>query len=115
MIKTQDRISKLVPGFKFNLGFSGKYFHRGTWEENEGDDTLLGNKVFFFFFNNIKFSSFIHYCPFVLTENVDKFNWFCHMWNHMQPHLYNNETHLEYEMTLNKAFAEVSFAWRQFM
>lgn len=31
------------------------------------------------------------------------------MWNHMQPHLYNNETHLEYEMTLNKAFAEVSF------
>jgi len=31
-----------VPGFKFNLGFSGKYFHRGTWEENEGDDTILG-------------------------------------------------------------------------
>lgn len=30
------------------------------------------------------------------------------MWNHMQPHLYNNETHLEYEMMLNKAFAEVS-------
>lgn len=32
------------------------------------------------------------------------------MWNHMQPHLYNNETHLEYEMMLNKAFAEVSLA-----
>lgn len=43
------------------------------------------------------------------AENVDKFNWFCHMWNHMQPHLYNNETHLESEMMLNKAFAEVSF------
>ncbi|XP_050056596.1 bifunctional heparan sulfate N-deacetylase/N-sulfotransferase [Aphis gossypii] len=80
LIETQDRIRQLVPGFKFNLGFSGKYFHRGTWEENEGDDTIL--------------------------ENVDKFNWFCHMWNHMQPHLYNNETHLEYEMSLNKAFAE---------
>lgn len=38
---------------------------------------------------------------------MDKFNWFCHTWNHMQPHLYNNETHLEYEMLLNKAFAQV--------
>jgi len=45
---------------------------------------------------------------FPFAAHVDKFNWFCHMWNHMQPHLYNNETHLEYEMTLNKAFAEVS-------
>ncbi|XP_050538993.1 bifunctional heparan sulfate N-deacetylase/N-sulfotransferase isoform X2 [Daktulosphaira vitifoliae] len=82
LIQTQERISKLVPGFKFNLGFSGKYFHKGTWEENEGDDTIL--------------------------EHVDKFNWFCHMWNHMQPHLYNNETQLEYEMTLNKLFAEAN-------
>ncbi|XP_050422570.1 bifunctional heparan sulfate N-deacetylase/N-sulfotransferase [Adelges cooleyi] len=82
LIKTQERIRQLVPGFRFNLGFSGKYFHKGTWEENEGDDTIL--------------------------ENVDKFTWFCHMWNHMQPHLYNNETHLEYEMTLNKQFAEAN-------
>lgn len=44
LIKTQERIRKLVPGFKFNLGFSGKYFHRGTWEENEGDDTILGKQ-----------------------------------------------------------------------
>lgn len=39
---TQQRIQELVPGFKFNLGFSGKYFHHGTVEENLGDDMLLG-------------------------------------------------------------------------
>lgn len=39
---TQQRIQQLVPGFRFNLGFSGKYFHHGTSEENLGDDLLLG-------------------------------------------------------------------------
>lgn len=48
LIKTQERIRELVPGFKFNLGFSGKYFHRGTWEENEGDDTILGKQFYRF-------------------------------------------------------------------
>lgn len=32
----------MVPGFKFNLGYSGKYFHHGTEEENLGDDLILG-------------------------------------------------------------------------
>lgn len=30
---------------------------------------------------------------------------FCHMWNHQQPHLYNNVSQLEAEMMLNKQFA----------
>ncbi|XP_035730077.1 bifunctional heparan sulfate N-deacetylase/N-sulfotransferase-like isoform X2 [Vespa mandarinia] len=80
LLATQQRIQALVPGFKFNLGFSGKYFHHGTAEENLGDDMLL--------------------------ENVDRFTWFSHMWNHQQPHLYENVTHLQLDMALNKQFAK---------
>ncbi|XP_076169765.1 N-deacetylase and N-sulfotransferase sfl isoform X2 [Ptiloglossa arizonensis] len=80
LLATQQRIQSLVPGFKFNLGFSGKYFHHGIAEENLGDDMLL--------------------------ENVDKFTWFSHMWNHQQPHLYENVTHLQLDMALNKQFAK---------
>lgn len=43
LLTVQQRIQSLVPGFKFNLGFSGKYFHHGTFEENAGDDMLLEN------------------------------------------------------------------------
>jgi hypothetical protein len=42
ILATQQRIQQLVPGFRFNLGFSGKYFHHGTSDENLGDDMLLG-------------------------------------------------------------------------
>jgi hypothetical protein len=31
------------------------------------------------------------------------------MWNHQQPHLYDNITQLEMDMTLNREFAKV--AW----
>lgn len=79
LIATQKRIADIVPGFRFNLGFSGKYFHHGNHEENLGDDMLL--------------------------RNVQHFNWFSHMWNHQQPHLYDNLTTLMAEMQLNKEFA----------
>lgn len=79
LLDTQERISKMVPGFKFNLGFSGKYFHHGTYEENQGDDMIL--------------------------KNAQKFMWFSHMWNHQQPHLYDNLTVLMQDMMLNKDFA----------
>lgn len=80
LIETQSRIQTMVPGFKFNLGFSGKYFHHGNSEEDEGDDVIL--------------------------ENIDKFMWFSHMWNHLQPHLYDNLTLLMEDMMLNKNFAK---------
>uniref|UniRef100_A0A2Y9D1L4 [heparan sulfate]-glucosamine N-sulfotransferase n=2 Tax=Cellia TaxID=44534 RepID=A0A2Y9D1L4_9DIPT len=80
LIATQNRIEEMVPGFRFNLGFSGKYFHHGTHEENLGDDMLL--------------------------RNVAQFNWFSHMWNHQQPHLYENVTQLMNDMMLNKDFAK---------
>lgn len=41
LLSTQTRIRQYVPGFRFNLGFSGKYFHHGTEEENRGDDMIL--------------------------------------------------------------------------
>ncbi|KAJ8732912.1 hypothetical protein PYW07_015511 [Mythimna separata] len=79
MLASQAALQRLVPGFRFNLGYSAKYYHHGTSLENMGDDALL--------------------------RNTEHFNWFCHMWNHQQPHLYNNVTHLESEMMLNKQFA----------
>ncbi|XP_018322286.1 bifunctional heparan sulfate N-deacetylase/N-sulfotransferase [Agrilus planipennis] len=79
MIKAQEEIQKMVPGFRFNLGYSGKYFHHGNSEEDTGDDKIL--------------------------ENVDKFMWFSHMWNHQQPHLYDNLTQLVDDMSQNKKFA----------
>jgi len=44
VVQAQDRIAKIVKGFRFNLGFSGKYFRHGTADENEGDDTLIGEQ-----------------------------------------------------------------------
>jgi heparan sulfate N-deacetylase/N-sulfotransferase NDST2 len=81
LIATQARIQAMIPRFKFNLGFSGKYFHHGNGEEDKGDDLIL--------------------------ENIDKFMWFSHMWNHQQPHLYDNLTVLMDDMMLNKNFAKM--------
>ncbi|CAL8113862.1 unnamed protein product [Orchesella dallaii] len=80
ILETQERLRMLVPGFRFNLGFSGKYFHYGDDEENYGDDLLL--------------------------QNSDKFMWFPHMWNHIQPHLYGNVSQLIMDMSKNKDFAK---------
>ncbi|GAB6028457.1 hypothetical protein CHUAL_002617 [Chamberlinius hualienensis] len=80
LLDAQNRLKRLIPGFRFNLGFSGKFHHTGTGEENRGDDMLL--------------------------EHVDEFWWFCHMWRHMQPHLFDNITELEEEMRHNKLFAK---------
>lgn len=80
LLDAQQRLQRLVPGFRFNLGFSGKFFHTSFAEENRGDDKLL--------------------------EHVNDFWWFEHMWGHTQPHLINNVTQLEDEMKLNKQFAK---------
>lgn len=39
---------------------------------------------------------------------MDQFWWFPHMWSHMQPHLFRNESSLVEQMVLNKKFALVS-------
>uniref|UniRef100_A0A8C6Y842 [heparan sulfate]-glucosamine N-sulfotransferase n=1 Tax=Naja naja TaxID=35670 RepID=A0A8C6Y842_NAJNA len=79
LLNTQNKLRALVPNFTFNLGFSGKFYHTGTDEEDEGDDMLLKNRK--------------------------EFWWFPHMWSHMQPHLFHNVTVLAEQMKLNKQFA----------
>ncbi|KAM7167316.1 bifunctional heparan sulfate N-deacetylase/N-sulfotransferase 4 isoform 1-T9 [Macrochelys suwanniensis] len=79
LLETQNLLRTQVANFTFNLGFSGKFYHTGTEEEDEGDDLLLGS--------------------------VDEFWWFPHMWSHMQPHLFHNESSLVEQMILNKDFA----------
>merc|ERR1719348_118769 len=69
----------MIPGFHYNLGFSGKYFLNGNDEENAGDKALIAEK--------------------------EKFWWFPHMWKHIQPHRFTNVSDLTHRMTLNKMFA----------
>lgn len=78
LIEAQESFAQQIPGFKFNLGFSGKYYHKGNDEEDKGDDAII--------------------------LNADKFWWFCHMWSHTQPHLWNASV-LEREIRLNREFA----------
>ncbi|XP_048472152.1 bifunctional heparan sulfate N-deacetylase/N-sulfotransferase 2 [Rhincodon typus] len=82
LLNTQNKLKTLVPNFTFNLGFSGKFYHTGANEEDEGDDMLLKHRK--------------------------EFWWFPHMWSHMQPHLFHNETVLAEQMKLNKQFALIS-------
>ncbi|XP_026532388.1 bifunctional heparan sulfate N-deacetylase/N-sulfotransferase 3 isoform X2 [Notechis scutatus] len=79
LLDTQNLLRAQITNFTFNLGFSGKFYHTGTIEEDEGDDLLLGS--------------------------VEEFWWFPHMWSHMQPHLFHNESSLVEQMILNKKFA----------
>ncbi|XP_038130571.1 bifunctional heparan sulfate N-deacetylase/N-sulfotransferase 4 isoform X1 [Cyprinodon tularosa] len=79
LLETQKQLRSFISNFTFNLGFSGKFYHTGTLEEDEGDDLLL--------------------------KYVDQFWWFPHMWSHMQPHLFHNESSLLEQMVLNKEFA----------
>ncbi|XP_078087907.1 bifunctional heparan sulfate N-deacetylase/N-sulfotransferase 1b [Mustelus asterias] len=79
LLETQKQLRVHVPNFTFNLGFSGKFYYTGTNEEDQGDNLLLAN--------------------------VDEFWWFPHMWSHMQPHLFHNQSVLAEQMLLNKQFA----------
>uniref|UniRef100_A0A7R9I1I9 [heparan sulfate]-glucosamine N-sulfotransferase n=1 Tax=Timema bartmani TaxID=61472 RepID=A0A7R9I1I9_9NEOP len=79
-LRTDDVAALLATQKRIQQVMPGKYFHHGLPEENLGDDMLL--------------------------ENAGSFMWFSHMWNHQQPHLYDNVTLLEMEMVLNKQFAD---------
>ncbi|KAM6956518.1 bifunctional heparan sulfate N-deacetylase/N-sulfotransferase 2 [Aplochiton taeniatus] len=80
LLSTQSKLRALVPNFTFNLGFSGKFYHTGTDEEDRGDDMLL--------------------------QHRKEFWWFPHMWSHMQPHLFHNVSVLAEQMRLNMLFAQ---------
>jgi len=80
LVSGQEKLAELVPGFRYNMGFSGKYFLSGSEEEDKGDRELVMNR--------------------------EKFWWFPHMWKHYQPHRFSNVSDLVYRMNLNKEFAE---------
>ena len=60
MLESQEEMTRVVTGFQYNLGFSGKYFKNGGDEENAGDEAMVAA--------------------------ARKFWWFPHMWKHIQPH-----------------------------
>ncbi|KAG0711310.1 Bifunctional heparan sulfate N-deacetylase/N-sulfotransferase [Chionoecetes opilio] len=45
LLASQGRLREMVPGWRFNLGFSGKYYQNGYPEENAGDRMLLGYSI----------------------------------------------------------------------
>lgn len=48
LLESQKRLATMVDGFKYNLGFSGGYFHNGATEaEIAGDDAVLDVKDHF--------------------------------------------------------------------
>lgn len=80
LVRFQKDMRKRVQGFNFLLGFTGKFYQKGTPTEQEGDATFL--------------------------QESHNFLWFPHMWSHMQAHLFNNKSTLCEYMTPNKQFAE---------
>ena len=80
LLDSQKTLERLVPGFKYNLGFSGKKYQSGTEDENAADELLI--------------------------ENSDKFWWFPHMWDHEQPHFFDKPDDLIKKMEMNKNFSE---------
>ncbi|KAK6170363.1 hypothetical protein SNE40_018773 [Patella caerulea] len=79
LVTTQEKIRQMVSGFSFNLGFSGRYYLRGSYEEDAGDKKLL--------------------------EYRDKFWWFGHMWRHEQAHKFD-EPYITLAMQQNSQFAK---------
>lgn len=43
LLSAQKKFASFISGFKFNLGFSGKYYHKGNSDEDDGDDMLIGS------------------------------------------------------------------------
>lgn len=83
LISVQNRIRSKVPGFQFNLGFSGYHYDKapGTDQEDEGDKEII--------------------------RNAEQFWWFSHMWSHRKPHEISNPEDLKKELLNNLQFAKV--------
>ena len=80
MVGVQERLGSYVPGFTFNLGFSGGLFSHGDPLEVEGSKEIV--------------------------RVAEKFWWFEHMYKHQKPHLGTVEQLIE-NITQNIAFARV--------
>ena len=67
MVGVQEGVGSYVPGFTFNLGFSGGLFSHGDPLEVEGSKEIV--------------------------RVAEKFWWFEHMYKHQKPHLGTEEQH----------------------
>jgi len=81
LVETQAILGNYIEGgFKFNLGYSGKYYKHGRESENAGDELLI------------------------LKSN--NFTWFCHTWSHSKAHLLNDTRIIADELRKNFEFAQ---------
>lgn len=81
LIETQSWLAqRMTDGFKFNLGFSGKYFKHGLPAEVVGDLRLV--------------------------SKASEFTWFCHSWSHSKAHLANGTESIAEELRKNLNFAK---------
>jgi len=80
MLAVQSSIAEKIPGFKFNLGYSGRGYKRGNNEEDDGDEAIL--------------------------EYAHRFTWFGHLFGHEQAHRLNLDDLIK-SLKTNKKFAEV--------
>ena len=46
MLATQKYLQSVMEGFRFNLGFSGRFYLHGNLEEDAGDKKLIGTKLY---------------------------------------------------------------------
>lgn len=81
LIASQASLARRVSGgFKYNLGFSGRFYRHGLSEEQAGDEYLV--------------------------KSGANFTWFCHTWSHSKAHLQNNSESIERELLSNLMFAK---------
>lgn len=81
LVETQRKFARKIDGgFKFNLGFSGKYFKHGHEDEIIGDEQLVAK--------------------------AKEFTWFCHTWSHSKAHLFNETEPIATELKRNLKFAQ---------
>lgn len=81
LVETQNWLAQRISGgFKFNLGFSGKYFKHGRGDEINGDEELV--------------------------MRAKEFTWFCHSWSHSKAHLSNGTQSIVEELQKNLNFAK---------
>lgn len=80
LIEAQSWLTQRISGdFKFNLGFSGKFFKHGLPAEIDGDLQLV--------------------------SKAKEFTWFCHSWSHSKAHLSNGIEGIALELKRNLNFA----------
>ena len=60
IVESQNIIERIIPGFKYNLGYCGSFYESGDESTKQGDRMLVDLAL--------------------------KFTWFGHTWSHTQPH-----------------------------